>query len=127
MPEEQQPHEVAVVGTSEQQPEQRFKTLALRVEEGLHAQLRFIAQLNGTSLSDEIRRSLESRVTQAQEDPDLIARAEQAREEIEREAAARSSAIAGFIAKPALESMTRRPTSSATSSRSKRSTKPAGE
>jgi len=77
--------------------EQHLKTLAVRVEESLHAQLRFIAQLSGTTITEEIRRAIENRITTAQDDPELIARAQQAREEIEREAAARSAAIAGFI------------------------------
>lgn len=76
---------------------QHLKTLAVRVEESLHAQLRFIAQLSGTTITEEIRRAIEQRITTAQDDPDLIARAQQVREEIEREAAARSAAIAGFI------------------------------
>lgn len=83
--------------------EQHFKTLAVRIEEDLHAQLRFIAQLSGTSISEEIRTAIQSRITTAQDDPELIARAEQARNEIEREAAARAAAIAGFIGKPATD------------------------
>ena len=82
--------------------EQHLKTLAIRVEEGLHAQLRFIAQLNGSSITEEIRRAIENRIATAQDDPDLIARAQKAREEIAREAAARAAAIAGFLGKPAL-------------------------
>lgn len=79
------------------QHERHFKTLAVRVEESLHAQLHFIAQLSGTNITEEIRRAIEHRLASAQEDPALIARAEQVRDQIEREAAARSAAIAGFI------------------------------
>ena len=82
--------------------EQHLKTIAVRVEAGLHAQLRFIAQLNDSSITDEIRRAIETRIATAQDDPDLVARAEQARNEIEREAAARAAAIAGFLGKPAV-------------------------
>ncbi|GAA1508610.1 hypothetical protein [Nocardioides humi] len=77
--------------------EQRHKTLAVRLEEGVHAQLRFIAQLNETSIAEEIRTAIEHRITNAQDDPELLARAHAAREEIEREAAARAAAIAGFM------------------------------
>ncbi len=83
--------------------EQRSKTLAIRVEESLHTQLRFIAQLNGTSITEEIRRAITDRITTAQDDPNLIARAEQAQQEIEREPAARTAALAGFIGKPAID------------------------
>lgn len=89
-----------------QQPQegepQRFKTLGVRLEEDLHAQLSFIAQLTGSTITDEIRRSIEVRVQTAQDDPDLVARAEHVRAEIEREAQARQQAIAGFFGKVAV-------------------------
>ncbi len=85
----------------EQQPtnpeQQRFKTLGVRVDEELHAQLTFIAQLTDSTIADEIRRSIEERVVAAQSDPELIARAEEVRAEIEREAQARQQAIAGLF------------------------------
>jgi hypothetical protein len=80
--------------------ERHTKTLAIRVEETLHAQLRFIAQLRETSITDEIRQAIATRIASAQDDPEIIARAQQARDELEREAAARSAAIAGFLGKP---------------------------
>jgi len=86
--------------------EQPLKTIAVRVEEELHTQLRFIAQLTGSTITDEIRRAIENRITTAQDDPDLIARAQAARDEIEREAAARSAALAGFLGKPAVAATT---------------------
>ena len=89
-------------GESERQ-EKHLRTLAVRLDEGIHAQLQFIAQLRGSSISDEIRRAVENRIATAQDDPELIARAQEVREEIEREAAARSAAIAGFLGSPAVE------------------------
>ena len=112
MPEAQQP-------TAEQ--EQHFKTLAVRVEESLHAQLRFIAQLRDSSLADEIRGAIEARVAAAQDDPDLIAKAERVRGEIEREAAARRDAISGFFGKTAVAATTTGGT------RPRRGAKPSGE
>lgn len=79
---------------------EHFKTVAVRVSEGLHSQLSFIAQLSGTSPSEEIRRAIENRIETAQEDVDLIAHAEKVREQIEREAAARTAAIAWPILAP---------------------------
>jgi uncharacterized membrane-anchored protein YjiN (DUF445 family) len=84
--------------------EQRFKTLGVRVDEGLHAQLTFIAQLTDSTIADEIRRSIEARVQAAQSDPELIARAEEVRAEIEREAQARQQAIAGLFGNLAVRS-----------------------
>jgi hypothetical protein len=106
----------------QQDQEQHLKTIAVRVEESLHAQLRFIAQLNDSSISEEIRRAIETRIATAQEDPDLIARAQQARDEIEREAAARSAAIAGFLGKPAVAATTGQPDASVTKTRRGRTT-----
>lgn len=101
----------------EQQPQptnpeqQRFKTLGVRVDEELHAQLTFIAQLTDSTIADEIRRSIEERVVAAQSDPELIARAEEVRAEIEREAQARQQAIAGLFGSLAVgsETVTPRP------------------
>ena len=88
---------------------EHFKTVAVRVSEGLHSQLSFIAQLSGTSLSEEIRRAIENRIETAQDDVDLIARAEKVRDQIEREAAARTAAIAGFMGKTATASAKTKP------------------
>jgi hypothetical protein len=102
--------------------EQHLKTLAVRVEESLHTQLRFIAQLNGSSITQEIRRAIENRIATAQDDPDLIARAQQVHEEIEREAAARATAIAGFLGKPAVTAEANRSSSPAPRARRNRTT-----
>jgi predicted DNA-binding protein len=83
---------------------QRFKTLGIRIEEELHTQLTFIAQLSGSTIADQIRQSIEARVQAAQEDPELIARAEEVRAEIEREAEARKQAISGLFGKAAMSS-----------------------
>lgn len=83
-------------------PEPQFRTIAVRVDEQLHAQLSFIAQLAGNSISDEVRTAIEGRIASAQDDPALIARAQRVREQIEREATARSAAIAGFMGQKAV-------------------------
>lgn len=93
---------------STEQP--RFKTLGVRIDEGLHARLSFIAQLTGHSLADEIRGSIEARVQAAQDDPDLIARAEAVRAEMDRDAEARRQAIAGFFGQTALSDTVETPT-----------------
>lgn len=115
-----QPFEGMPEPEQQQIQEQHLKTLAIRVEEGLHAQLRFIAQLNGSSITEEIRRAIENRIATAQDDPDLIARAQEAREEIEREAAARAAAIAGFLGKPAVTTTADQPEGAAPKARRSR-------
>lgn len=109
---ERQPSTQPVEGTPHtEHPEvQRYKTLAVRLDEGQHAQLRFIAQLNDTSIAEEIRGSIQARIDAASDDPDLIARAEQVQQEIEREAAARAAAIAGFLGASAAAAAASSPT-----------------
>jgi len=93
--------------------EQRYKTIAVRVEENLHTQLQFIADLTGTTLSNEVRRAIEGRIAAAQNDAALIARAQEAREQIEREAAARAAAIAGFMGQTAAATTVEKPKATA--------------
>lgn len=99
---EQQPQAQAQPVEGEQT--QRFKTLGVRIDEELHTQLTFIAQLTDSTIADQIRQSIEARVQAAQEDPELIARADEVRAEIEREAEARKQAIAGLFGKVAVNS-----------------------
>lgn len=108
----------------QEQAEQQIKTIAVRVQESLHAQLSFIAQLSGTSISEEIRRAIETRITTVRDDPELIARAQQVREEIEREAAARTAAIAGFMGRGAVESAAANDTTSTSRLKTRRGSKP---
>lgn len=104
---EQQPHITepeafeGMPAASQEVQEQRFKTIAVRVEESLHTQLQFISDLAGTSLSEEVRTAIERRIASAQEDPALIERAQKVREQIERDAAARAAAITGFMGQTA--------------------------
>jgi predicted DNA-binding protein len=70
------------------------KTLAIRLEPELHAQLSMIAQLTGSTIADEIRGAIGTHIRAVKSSPDFAAKADQARAEIEREAAARRDAIA---------------------------------
>lgn len=73
--------------------ERSVKTLAIRLDEGLHAQLTVLAQLGGLTVTDAIRQAIETYVETARTQGDLAAKASGALEEIEREAATRRSAI----------------------------------
>jgi predicted DNA-binding protein len=70
------------------------KTLAIRLEPELHAQLSLIAQLSGSTITDEIRAAIEAHIKSVKANPDLAGRADSVLEDIEREAAARREAIA---------------------------------
>ena len=68
-----------------------MKTLGIRLDDGLHAQLSVVAQLEGQALNDVIRRAIEAYIGQRKQA--LSNRAETALAEIERDAAARRQAI----------------------------------
>lgn len=69
------------------------RTLAVRITDGLRAQLDVIAQLNDRSVTEEIRLALESWIETSKSDPKVLARAETVRAEIERDAKTKQSAI----------------------------------
>lgn len=70
-----------------------MRTLAVRMHDGLRAQLDVLAQLNDRSVTEEIRIALESWVQTSKSDPKVLERAETVRAEIEREAKTKQSAI----------------------------------
>lgn len=74
-----------------------YRTLAVRVTDGLRAQLDVFAQLNDRSVSEEIRMALESWVETSKSDPQVLARAETVRAQIEREAETKRSAISSIF------------------------------
>jgi hypothetical protein len=76
------------------------KTLGIKLNPEIHAQLSFIAQLRpgkGT-ITDEIQIAIAEHVARAKDDPELRSRADAVRAEIERAAAARQQAIATLFA-----------------------------
>lgn len=88
------------------EPKAGVKTLGIRLPDELHAQFALVAQLDGISLTDAIRRAVEMYVEAKQSEGDFAARAREALAEIEREAAARRGAIEalfGTTAAPAVQ------------------------
>lgn len=70
-----------------------LRTLAVRITDGLRAQLDVIAQLNDRTVTEEIRLALESWIEASKSDPKVLQRAETVRADIEREAKTKQSAI----------------------------------
>ena len=70
------------------------KTLAIRLEPDLHAQLSLIAQLRAATITDEIKAAIEAHIVAAKSLPELAGRAEAVLDDIERDATARRNAIA---------------------------------
>jgi hypothetical protein len=71
-----------------------MKTLAIRLEEDVHAQLSVIAQLQGITITEAIRTAIESYLEAKRSDPELTAQADEVLAGIDREAATRREAIA---------------------------------
>ena len=69
------------------------KTLAIRLEDELHAQLVVLAQLEDKSLTDEIREALEEHIERKRSASGVSVRAQSVLDEIEREATAKRDAI----------------------------------
>ncbi len=74
------------------------KTLAIRLENDIHLQLTLIAQLKNSTITEEIRQALAAHVAQAKANGDLVAQAEAAMAEIEREAAERRNVLSQLFA-----------------------------
>ena len=71
-----------------------YKTLAIRLDDDVHAQLQVIARLQETSIAAEIQQAIEAHLASKRSDPELSQRAQAVLDDIEREAEARQKAIA---------------------------------
>ena len=80
-----------------------MKTLAIRLEDDMHARLNILAKLANQSLTDTIRDAIEAHVVKLSADPAISAKADELTAEIDREAAEQRSAITALFghAKPA--------------------------
>ena len=74
-----------------------MKTLAIRLDDDLHAQLSVMAQLANVSVTDAIRQAIENHLATMRSNPELSARAEAVLADIERDAADRKQAIADLF------------------------------
>ncbi|GAB2646832.1 hypothetical protein [Kribbella swartbergensis] len=70
-----------------------YKTIGVRLSNGLHSQVTMVAKIDGISLQDALVRGAAMYVEQKQAEPNFKARVAKALEQIEREAAERRGAI----------------------------------
>lgn len=75
------------------------KTLAIRLDDELHALAVAVAQLEGISLTELIRTSLEAYLETKQASGELAERAQSVLDQIEADAQLRRDAIAGLLGK----------------------------
>lgn len=74
-----------------------MKTLAIRLEDDLHAQISALAKLTDTNVTDFIRTAVEERAKALSKDPSLAEKAKAALADIDAEAESRRSAIANLF------------------------------
>lgn len=72
----------------------RVKTLGIRFEADIHADMALIASLRGTSFQAEVLEACRAHVASVKASPELASKADDALAEIEREAAARKESFA---------------------------------
>jgi predicted transcriptional regulator len=77
-----------------------MKTMAIRLEDDVHAQLSVLAQLDGTTVADLLRQAVEDLIRRKAGEGDLAARAKAALAEIDQEAAVRRAAIQTLFGPP---------------------------
>ncbi len=77
-----------------------YKTLAIRLDDDVHAQLQPVARLRDTSIAAEIAQAIDVHLEATKSDPELSERAQAVFDEIEREADARQKAISELFTNP---------------------------
>ena len=88
-----------------------MKTLAIRLDDELHSQLQVLAQLAGTTITDEIRQAIDAHVTARRGSEELTQAAQGLLEEIERDAQSRRAALATLFGSDLANAAGSRPTS----------------
>jgi hypothetical protein len=89
-----------------------YKTLAVRLDNGMHTRLSFVAQLRDSALTEEMLEAVRDHVEAAQSDPEPIAKAAEVRAQIEAAAKARQAEIAGMFGIAAVASEVEAPSRS---------------
>ena len=97
-----------------------MKTLAIRLDDDVHARLVILAKLADVSLTDAIRQAIESQIQVRSSDPALSAKAEALREEIDREAREQQGALS-LLFGATTEATPAKATSSTTTTRPRKS------
>lgn len=102
------------------EPKANVKTLGVRLPDDLHTQFALVAQVEGLSLTDAIRRAVELYVEARRGEANFTERASAALDELERETASRRAVIQGLfgqvVEQPAAETSPQRARSGRTAS-----------
>lgn len=88
------------------------KTLAIRLDEELHARITILARLANLSVTDTIRDAIEKHAEVMATDPAIAAKASALREQIARDAQDQQTAIQALFGTPTGQPKPTRPTGS---------------
>ena len=86
-----------------------MRTLAIKLEEELHAQLGMIAKLEGLTLTDALRQAIDQWIDERRNNPELQARAAANLADIDAEAATRRGAIEALLGNESTSKQTTSP------------------
>lgn len=74
-----------------------MKTLAVRLDDDLHARLGLLSKLSGTTVTDTIRTAVEKHLEVLANDPAITAKAQELTAEIDKEAELQREALAALL------------------------------
>lgn len=74
-----------------------MKTLAVRLDDELHARIGMLSKLSGMTVTDTIRTAIEKHLDTLASDPAITAKAEELRAEIEKEAELQQQALSALF------------------------------
>jgi predicted DNA-binding protein len=101
-----------------------MKTIAIRLEDETSELLSLVAQLEGTSQIDQIREAIASHLERKVAEGDLTARAQEALDDVEREADAKRKAIEQLVSSVADSVRQTKPTGRRRSSKTESDAEP---
>ena len=93
-----------------------MKTLAVRLDDELHARIGMLSKLSGTTVTDTIRTAIEKHLEVLANDPAITAKAQALTAEIDKEAELQRQALAALVGSSTKEDATK--TAAARGSRS---------
>ncbi|GAA2387532.1 MULTISPECIES: DNA-binding protein [Gordonia] len=74
-----------------------MKTLAVRLDDELHARIGMLSKLSGMTVTDTIRTAIEKHLDTLANDPAITAKAEELRAEIEKDAELQRQALSALF------------------------------
>lgn len=84
-----------------------MKTLAVRLDDDLHARLGLLSKLSGATVTDTIRTAVEKHLEVLANDPAITAKAQELTAEIDKEAELQREALAALLGSSTKEGATK--------------------